>query len=322
MVIIWIISGVVVALGALLGLYYWSNPEKKSLDETVRARMGGSYTALSDGITHYSLEGPQGKPVVVLVHGGITPAITWDEYIPELTSAGFQSLRYDHFGRGYSDRPDAIYDRALYRRQLLELLNKLNLTEPVDLVGYSHGGGICIDFANVYPERVRRLALIAPIIHQYSLRSLLRPSIIGEFFGRIVALREVMNYARTSRQGNGVLKRRTWALLDQTRYRGFQRSLLSMARTDAISDYFECYKELASQKREILLIRGRHDEEISTAAVDQVRQLMPHIQFHTLPFGRHSMVFKYAEYVTPILINFLKGTAGQDSLNTIDEKHG
>jgi pimeloyl-ACP methyl ester carboxylesterase len=179
-------------------------------------------------------------------------------------------------------------------------------------VGFSQGGGICVDFANMYPQRVRKLALIAPIIHQYSLRPLLHPSIIGEFFGRILTLREVINYAKYSKQGSEVIKRRAWVMLDQTRYRGFQRSLLSMARTDAISDYFECYKELANQKREILLIRGAHDEEISAAAVEQVLQLMPHIQFHTVPVGRHSMVFQYADYVSPVLVGFLKGNNSDD----------
>jgi pimeloyl-ACP methyl ester carboxylesterase len=312
MIIVWIFSAFVIVLMALFGMYFLLNPEKKNLDEAARVKAGGSYTALSDGITHYSLEGSDGKPVVVLVHGGITPSVTWDEYVPELTSAGFQSLIYDHFGRGYSDRPDAVYDRALYRRQLLELLNDLNLTEPVDMVGFSQGGGICVDFANMYPQRVRKLVLIAPIIHQYSLRPLLRPHIIGDFFGRIIALREVINYLRYSKNGSEVIKRRVWILRDQTRYRGFQHSLLSMARTDAISDYFECYKELASQEREILLIRGRDDEEISTSAIEQLLQIMPHIQLHTLPFGTHSMVFKFAKQVSPILVSFLAGNYTED----------
>jgi len=44
-------------------------------------------------------------PAVALVHGFSVPYYVWDPTAPELARAGFRVLRYDLYGRGYSDRP-------------------------------------------------------------------------------------------------------------------------------------------------------------------------------------------------------------------------
>ena len=66
-------------------------------------------------------------PIVVLIHGGTIPSFVWDKQVKPLTQAGFQVLRYDQFGRGYSDRPSVDYDRAFYQKQLGDLLAALDI---------------------------------------------------------------------------------------------------------------------------------------------------------------------------------------------------
>ena len=142
----------------LLGVVLLTDPERRELDATTRAELGGSYVTLSDGVTHYRLTGPPDGPTVVLVHGGTIPMWTWDAQAEALVGAGFRVLAYDAFGRGYSDRPDVTYDRALYRRQLAEITDSLDLSEPFPLVGISMGGGTVVDFTAAHPERVARRA--------------------------------------------------------------------------------------------------------------------------------------------------------------------
>ena len=302
-------SSIVVAVASItaifVGLSIILNPERKNLNGAVRARQGGSYVRLTEGITHYALEGPSGGPVIVLIHGGITPMVTWDAYIPALKSAGFRVLRYDAYGRGYSDRPDITYDRSLYRQQLLDLLNCLNIAEPVDLVGYSHGGGIAVNFAAHYPERVHQLALIAPIVHRFSLRPLLNPPLIGEFFARLTALREIPNLLKSKHKA-GPAKQIAEALFEQTTYKGFQRSLLSMARSDAISDYLGDYQALSRQAYQVLLIRGTRDSEITQEAIEAVRKLLPQAEFHAIADHTHGIVFENPSQVCPLLVDFLR----------------
>ena len=60
------------------------------------------------------------------VHGFSVPYYLWDPVVTALTGAGFQTLRYDLFGRGFSDRPNVSYNADLYDHQLTDLLNGLH----------------------------------------------------------------------------------------------------------------------------------------------------------------------------------------------------
>src|SRR3972149_9257308 len=123
--------------------------------------MIGSFIQLSDGVTHYELGGPQNGQPVVLVHGFSVPYFIFDPTFEALTKAGFRVLRYDLFGRGWSDRPRAKYNISLFVKQLKDLLDALQF-QQVNLIGLSMGGPIAASFTARYPERVDKLALIDP----------------------------------------------------------------------------------------------------------------------------------------------------------------
>jgi hypothetical protein len=119
-------------------IYTSANIEKKDLDDAARTQQGGPYIKLPDGVTRYELTGPADGPVVVLIHGATIPMYLWDEQVAPLSEAGYRVLRYDMFGRGYSDRPEGNYSQAFYRMQLADLLDALKISKPVDLISL-HG---------------------------------------------------------------------------------------------------------------------------------------------------------------------------------------
>ncbi len=88
--------------------------ETRDLDESTRAGAGGSFIRLSDGCTHYELGGPENGEAVVLVHGFSVPYFIWDPTFQALTSSGFRVLRFDLYGRGFSDRPRLEYALDLF----------------------------------------------------------------------------------------------------------------------------------------------------------------------------------------------------------------
>src|SRR4029453_11854357 len=99
----------------------------------------GEFVRVRDGYTHFEVGGPPDGPVVVLAAGISVPYYIWDPTFTALVEAGFRVLRYDYYGRGYSDRPDIAYTQDAYLRQLTELLDVLKLVEPVNLMGLSFG---------------------------------------------------------------------------------------------------------------------------------------------------------------------------------------
>ena len=97
------------------------------------------------------------KGTMVLVHGFSTPSFVWGGLINNFTSSGYKVLVYDHFGRGFSERPRINYDKELYVRSLKELLIDQGLEEKIHLVGYSMGGPIVGYFAEQYPNTTKAL---------------------------------------------------------------------------------------------------------------------------------------------------------------------
>ena len=128
------------------------------------------------------------------------------------------------YGRGYSDRPSIAYDQELYRRQLLELVDNLNLAQQFDLIGYSLGGGTAASFTAYFPKRVQKLVLISPLINNFKVPFFIKIPVLGEFMARInwyqvdnksfclPCLKTILN-----------LKKYSKLFLKQTTYKGFQK---------------------------------------------------------------------------------------------------
>ena len=99
------------------------------------------------------------KGTMILVHGFSTPSFVWGGLINNFTSSGYKVLVYDHFGRGYSERPRIKYDKDLYLETLRELIESQQIKDQVHLVGYSMGGPIVGFYAETYPQDTK-LSLI------------------------------------------------------------------------------------------------------------------------------------------------------------------
>src|SRR3954467_14480252 len=118
------IAALVLAVALTAGLwtfYAVRNPEKSALDDTSRRAAPGKFVRLSDGLTHYQIDGPDSGRVVVLAHGFSVPYYIWDSTAAYLSASGYRVIRYDSYGRGWSDRPDVAYNDKLFERQVGEL---------------------------------------------------------------------------------------------------------------------------------------------------------------------------------------------------------
>ncbi len=302
------IKWLAVLFGILLltGGYYILGPENKKLDDGERKKLGGTYINLSDGITHYKLTGPIGGKVVVLVHGATIPSWTWNKQTKVLNDAGFRVLSYDKYGRGFSDRPNVTYDQALYKRQLLELVDKLELSHKFDLIGLSVGGGTAVNFTAHYPDRVRKLILISPLINKFKLPTIFQIPGLGEFTARLIGVKIILKRFNSLVEGNPDSETYKMLFKKQTTYKGFQRSLLSMLRNDAVRDYTTAYQRLGKQKHEILLIWGTEDMEITREMIKDIRSFLPHLQFKPVEGVGHGIVFQKPEIINTLIIDFLR----------------
>ena len=104
-----------------------------------RADAPGRFALLLRGATQYKFLGPPGGPLAICVHGLSTPSFVFEALAAFLIGRGYRVLIYDHYGRGYSDRPKGHQDARFFASHLTELLDHLDLKESFDLYVHSRG---------------------------------------------------------------------------------------------------------------------------------------------------------------------------------------
>ncbi len=118
----------------------------------------GFYT--SQGLRlHYVRWGDPSAPPVLLIHGGRDHARNWDRVAEALVDR-FALYAVDLRGHGDSDWamgsqysvPEFVGDIAAFADHLGR--------DPLAVVGHSLGGGIALQYAGVFPERVSRVCAI------------------------------------------------------------------------------------------------------------------------------------------------------------------
>jgi 3-oxoadipate enol-lactonase len=105
----------------------------------------------------YRLNGAQDAPVLLLSNSLGTSMAMWDPQLAGLT-CDFRVLRYDQRGHGRSDAPPGGYSIDRLGRDVIELLDALDIAQ-VDFCGLSLGGMIGQWLGIREPRRLRRLIL-------------------------------------------------------------------------------------------------------------------------------------------------------------------
>lgn len=130
--------------------------------KTKQARME-SFVKIADDQELYVdfLKPAPGKPIIVLLNGLTYRVGVWDAFVDNLKGDGLGILRYDPIGMGETMKkygppkgPVEIKDQVA---DLNKLLKALGITQKVHLLGLSYGGGVAIEFAGTYPNKVATL---------------------------------------------------------------------------------------------------------------------------------------------------------------------
>jgi pimeloyl-ACP methyl ester carboxylesterase len=103
--------------------------------------------------------GTEGKPALILVHGGLDHARSWDWVARDLRD-DFHIYALDLRGHGNSAwAPGALYSAAEHLLDLSALADIVNAF-PVHIIGHSLGAVVTLLYAGVYPDRVKKIVAI------------------------------------------------------------------------------------------------------------------------------------------------------------------
>lgn len=287
--------------------------EHSVLDARVRESLPGQTAWLTDGVTYYETAGCERDTAVILIHGFSVPNFIWDRNFGALAGAGFRVVRYDLFGRGYSDRPRLDYDKTLFVRQLADLMDVMKI-DQADLVSLSMGGPISAEFAHRFPSRVRKLAFIDPAGFDLELPfavKLLNVLVLGEILlgllgllGTKPLLETMLNdfYSPTQEAKDFFIPR----YREQMKYHGFKRAILSSLRNAMLDEDLLPFRHLGESNKPVLLVWGREDQTVPFRHSETFLKLVPQTRFHPIDLAKHIPQFERPDLINRLLIEFLQ----------------
>jgi pimeloyl-ACP methyl ester carboxylesterase len=278
----------------------------------------GAWASLEEGNLYYRWYYPNAEiandEVVVLVHGFSTPHFVWDGMKGFLLDAGYSILVFDHFGRGFSERPKIKYTKDVFVKSLRGLLDFQEISRPVHLVGYSMGGPIVGHFTNEFPESVKSMSLIAPagfMIENPTKDWWIMKPLIGEWFLNVFGSRLVFQGNEDNdeppREDPLALSKKDFVKKAslQMQYKGFIYALLSTARNFNLFSAQEMFAAVGQLNKPTLTIWGTDDGVVPFRGSEELMLHIPHSQLFVLEQGKHDITYANPSYVGSAIRDFL-----------------
>jgi pimeloyl-ACP methyl ester carboxylesterase len=261
---------------------------------------------LRAGVTHYRIEGAANAAPLVLIHGATVPLWEFDFLVPELTRAGFRTLRFDLYGHGLSDRPRVDYTLDLFVEQTLALLDAVAFSGPAVMLGHSLGAAIAAAVAARRPDAIDQLVLVAPMLNFNASSAWARAFSrrgAGEILMRVFGVPGLVRRrrARYARIGQPHL---TKLFVEQASFAGFGRALLSMIRSETLGDQAARYAALGALGRDVLVISGGADAVIPAEDVARARSLLGSHSHVELAGAEHNLLLTHPVEVVAAIRTF------------------
>jgi len=281
--------------------------ETISKDENFRSGIkSGSFAKLSAGYTYYEFENRDADTLLVMVHGFSVPSYIWDSTYNAAISRGYGALRYDVYGRGYSDNPDVVYDAALYSAQLYDLLTTLNINKKINLLGLSYGGRTISAFAFQYPDRIQNLIYVDPAGFETVTDDVSYPVMVSD--EEIQSFKQSDNYTNMASGQLGDFYDATpfagWdkKYEEMMKFKGFVNALISTRKNSPSME--NEHRKIAASGLPVFAIWGEHDTVVKLEEVrDNLMDRIPKVELFVLPKAGHLPHMEQAAMFNSILFD-------------------
>lgn len=247
----------------------------------------------------------EGFPLI-LAHGsgpGVSAWANWRLVIPTLAKER-RVLAPDFVGFGYTDRPEGLaLNMKTWVKQLVDFMDALGL-EQVDIVGNSFGGGLAINMAVDYPDRIRKIVLMGSMGIDFPITKGLddvwgyTPSVenMKHMIGTFVYNKEIAT--------EDLAKMRYEASIEP----GFQESFSSMfpaPRQRWVESMARSEEEIKGIDKPTLIVHGREDEVIPVENSYRLINLIDNAQLHIFGHCGHWTQIEHSAEFAQIVNVFL-----------------
>jgi pimeloyl-ACP methyl ester carboxylesterase len=252
----------------------------------------------------YETSGPRGDGPIVFLPGGLSGWVSWKPHAEVLSkSYGVVRVQLINMAAAEENRtPPKGYSIRMESDALKNTLDELN-AKRINLVGWSHGGEVSLDFALNYPEMIRTLTLIEPASYWVALAHHIFEKEIKSFLNLIRSFKDPVReedlisfLSANDLIPPGVDPRKmpqwpTWNSL--------KIALLSLHTVIEHTDKLERLKRLSGIP--VLLVRGRESMGFNSGIIDVLAEdLGPASRMLDLPDGHACPIVARDQFIAEL----------------------
>ncbi|MFE4503534.1 alpha/beta fold hydrolase [Rhodococcus sp. NPDC056743] len=267
-------------------------------------------SVLVDGaVTRYLSAGTPGDPVIVFLHDGAwggSADVTWSDMIP-LAAANYHVIAPDMLGFGGTSKTISLDTSpfAFRTTHLFRLLDTLDITSPVHIVGNSFGGSIALRALTnpVFADRIASATTINGTGGPWKTPTMME---LGAFDGTTDDARRIVGLICDNFDGfeEQVARRHTWATAP-----GHYQCMLAVhipvpeaAQVARPDDPYPA--NLEGVTTPILLIEGENDALVESGWAGRIAEFVPHATIATMQL-KHAPNITHPTQTWEIVSNFL-----------------
>lgn len=249
-----------------------------------------------------------GEPLL-LVHGITTYSFIWRKIVPILSPL-FQLTTIDLLGCGASDMPlDQSYSLSDHARRIAAFIDAMRLERP-HFVGHDLGGGIGQIVATVYTDKIRSLALVNSVAHDFwpvQPISIMRTPIVRQF---LMSIADQRLFRLLVQRGLYHKERLTEELMDlfwePFRSSVGRKAFLHFAKCLDNHNLTELENELRRLQLPTLILRGDADLYLSAAIAEKLQRDIPNSRLERIATASHYLMEDEPEWTARQISNFVK----------------
>src|SRR5712692_10474255 len=228
--------------------------------------------------------GQQDEPVVILIHGSPGHKEDFRSLAPQLAKR-YRVIAPDLPGFGNSTEDILDYSIRAHARYVLELMDALGI-ERAHLLGFSLGGGVVLNVADIAPHRVQSITMLSAIGVQEA-------ELLGDYH---------LNHAL-----HGVQLAAIWLFKEAVPDFGLLGHSMfgrSYARNFYDSDQRPLREILTRFEQPMLIIHGNRDVLVPVEAAIEHHRIVPQSEAEFLD-DNHFMIFGKGAMLAPRVLEFL-----------------
>lgn len=242
--------------------------------------------------------------VLVLLHGFPLSREMWASQLTEI-GKHYRVIAPDLRGHGESPAPEGVYTMNEMADDVIELLDRLQIKQPVVVGGLSMGGYVALSLVLRYPERVCGLMLIdtraaadtpeAARVREETARTVLYEgsprSMIETMVPRL--------FGETTRENHPGRIEPMFAVMERTTPQGIAGALRGMAVRPDLRG------ELVKIKVPTLVMVGEEDVISPPAEAREMTDLLPSAQLELIPKAGHLTPYENPQATNAAILRFL-----------------